>query len=420
MSSTTSNFRHGPVALNLKDSHSDDSAQEQPLNNTLLMEIIMTYLEQSQPFELPTIVQQAEPQTGQWPDSILEFSPTAISAPPPSYTEYAASKGFTDESQRSPVSSVFSESSSYGERDGSKTPLTPIDPLHRALSYDDFKCPKTTATTHNTDFYINKPLPPLPEQPLKSSGNPTSPMSPVPLFQQMECRITNLIDIMPEYMPEFLSSPAEEMAPMETKISSVQPPTKQFPVEAEIQRPISSSRQKLQILIPDVATGLIEEDKSIIETKAPAAQFKFPHISQMIIVPNMEAPKAARHSAPASVLSRKVLKNLEAGTYRSTISFPTGTKRHATKVWRRPHSEDTMSETVSVTNAVTFGADMGVWFTRGFFTGSSGLTMKMSRRVVRHSKVEWVVEDDQGAPLLRCSGQANSFGGRTGKLLSGS
>jgi len=57
-----------------------------------------------------------------------------------------------------------------------------------------------------------------------------------------------------------------------------------------------------------------------------------------------------------------------------------------------------------------YGREHGVWFKRGYFAGKKGMQMRMARRVMSMTKMEWVIEDaDGGDGLLRCFVQPNSL-----------
>jgi hypothetical protein len=60
----------------------------------------------------------------------------------------------------------------------------------------------------------------------------------------------------------------------------------------------------------------------------------------------------------------------------------------------------------------SFGTNLGLWFTKGFFAGEQGMQFTMSRKVITMSKMEWAVEGTDGARLLRCFEQTNSLSRR--------
>ncbi|PVH82607.1 hypothetical protein DL98DRAFT_513715 [Cadophora sp. DSE1049] len=55
----------------------------------------------------------------------------------------------------------------------------------------------------------------------------------------------------------------------------------------------------------------------------------------------------------------------------------------------------------------------GVWFTKGFFAGREGMQIKMTRRVTNFSKMEWVIESDDGSRILKSFGHSNSLSRKT-------
>ncbi|EKD19638.1 hypothetical protein MBM_01590 [Drepanopeziza brunnea f. sp. 'multigermtubi' MB_m1] len=55
----------------------------------------------------------------------------------------------------------------------------------------------------------------------------------------------------------------------------------------------------------------------------------------------------------------------------------------------------------------------GLRLTQGFFSGPLGMHIKMTRRVKAFSKVEWIVEGENGATLLKCFGQSKSTSRQT-------
>jgi len=55
----------------------------------------------------------------------------------------------------------------------------------------------------------------------------------------------------------------------------------------------------------------------------------------------------------------------------------------------------------------------GVWFTKGFFAGREGMQFKMTRRVTNFSKMEWVIESDDGSKILKSFGHSNSLSRKT-------
>ncbi|KAI9054869.1 hypothetical protein LZ554_002013 [Drepanopeziza brunnea f. sp. 'monogermtubi'] len=55
----------------------------------------------------------------------------------------------------------------------------------------------------------------------------------------------------------------------------------------------------------------------------------------------------------------------------------------------------------------------GLWLTKGFFSGPLGMHIKMTRRIKAFSKVEWIVEGENGSTLLKCFGQAKSTSRQT-------
>ncbi|KAK0102806.1 hypothetical protein ONS96_005440 [Cadophora gregata f. sp. sojae] len=60
----------------------------------------------------------------------------------------------------------------------------------------------------------------------------------------------------------------------------------------------------------------------------------------------------------------------------------------------------------------------GIWFTKGFLAGREGMQIKMTRRVTNFSKMEWVIENDDGAKILKSFGHSNSLSRKTGKYLA--
>jgi len=57
----------------------------------------------------------------------------------------------------------------------------------------------------------------------------------------------------------------------------------------------------------------------------------------------------------------------------------------------------------------SFGRNLGIWFTKGFFAGEQGMQFTMSRRVVTMSKTEWTIEGADGSRILKCQQQTNSL-----------
>lgn len=57
----------------------------------------------------------------------------------------------------------------------------------------------------------------------------------------------------------------------------------------------------------------------------------------------------------------------------------------------------------------------GVWFTKGFFAGREGVQIKMTRRVTNFSKMEWVIEGDDGSKILKSFSHSNSPSRKTGE-----
>ncbi|KAH7384790.1 hypothetical protein BKA64DRAFT_681436 [Cadophora sp. MPI-SDFR-AT-0126] len=55
----------------------------------------------------------------------------------------------------------------------------------------------------------------------------------------------------------------------------------------------------------------------------------------------------------------------------------------------------------------------GVWFTKGFFAGREGMQIKMTRRVTNFSRMEWVLESDDGSKILKSFGHSNSLSRKT-------
>jgi hypothetical protein len=134
---------------------------------------------------------------------------------------------------------------------------------------------------------------------------------------------------------------------------------------------------------------------------------------------DIKAPKPVRHSTPVPVLGKKLLRNLEVEARNSApvrspiISLPPVVSR--TKQQQIEKIPPPKTETKSQDDeAVAFGTNMGIWFTKGFFAGGAGLTLTMSRRYLTYSKMEWVVENEDGSGFLKCYSQTNSLSRRTG------
>jgi hypothetical protein len=60
----------------------------------------------------------------------------------------------------------------------------------------------------------------------------------------------------------------------------------------------------------------------------------------------------------------------------------------------------------------SFGTNLGIWFTKGFFAGEQGMQFVMSRRFVTTSKMEWAIEETDGSRLLKCFDQTNALSRR--------
>jgi hypothetical protein len=376
-------------------------------NNVALMDMIMEYLDhegqKSSTFASP--VQPLGPHVKIWAESLPEFDASPISNPPPSYQETE----FSDSTERSfsPMGSMFSDTSSYEEEEGCRTPPTPIDPLRSSLVYsNDVKHPETPSSALPEALIV------IPKSIYHSKReSPVSPLSPIsrtPIEPTMQATITNLVDIMPECMEEFIP----EASPVK-RSSTNRKPGARLSLK---RKPVA----RLQIQIPTTSVSPIEEVTPTPQPRPYSAAIPPLHVGEMLVThDDIKAPKPVRHSTPVPVLGKKLLRNLEIEARNSApvrspiISLPPVVSR--TKQQQIEKIPPPKTETKSQDDeAVAFGTNMGIWFTKGFFAGGAGLTLTMSRRYLTYSKMEWVVENEDGSGFLKCYSQTNSLSRRTG------
>jgi hypothetical protein len=295
------------------------------------------------------------------------------------------------------MGSMFSDTSSYEEGEGRQTPPTPVDLIRSSLVYsNDARHPETPSSAlpealiviPNSIYHMKK----------ESPVSPVSPISRTPIEPTMQATITNLVDIMPECMEEFIP----DASPV--KISSIK------------RKPLT----KLQLQIPTTDVSPIEEVTPTPKPRPSSVALPPLHVGEMLLIyEDIKAPKPVRNSTPVPVLGKKLLRNLEKEARDSAPVRPaklslsplvSRTKQQQIEEIPPPPTK-TKSQDIE---AVAFGTNMGIWFTKGFFAGGVGLTLTMSRRYLTYSKMEWVVENEDGSRLMKCYSQTNSLSRRTG------
>ncbi|KAH7313142.1 hypothetical protein BKA65DRAFT_153932 [Rhexocercosporidium sp. MPI-PUGE-AT-0058] len=327
---------------------------------------------------------------------------------------------------------------------------------------------RATSTSRRVSFGLPSPSSPAIER---------APIPQIPAaHQRMQASLTNLVSL-PEFVPSPSKPPVNKKPslPPQLRISTLSSDPSQLPPlvhpEWELSfpttRPTSAERkaQKYQdqarqsAPVPDHTKDLLRtlEERKISPSRRSLAitsaslsssrlesmnRLKASRQSMQIQIPTQiqrhpiqEVPVQSR-AQRLTGMEQEFLKSLEGGKAPPTrhsiqipalcptlrtpefpahapIRKPVKAEQSITRMQRKAEIEKVPVQSVTSVAAARAPINSGVWFTKGFFAGREGMQIKMTRRVTKFSKLEWVIESDDGSKILKSFGHSNSLSRKT-------
>ncbi|KAH9207746.1 hypothetical protein DL95DRAFT_468390 [Leptodontidium sp. 2 PMI_412] len=171
---------------------------------------------------------------------------------------------------------------------------------------------------------------------------------------------------------------------------------------------LKASRQSMQIQIPTQI-----QRHPIQEVPVQSRTQRLNGMEQEFLK-SLEGTKAppVRHSVQLPA-PRTVLRPVPEVPVLAPARKPVGAEETISRMQRKAEIEKIPVPTIQSAESPRSPVNSSVWFTKGFFAGREGMQIKMTRRVTNFSKMEWVIESDNGSKILKGFGHINSLSRKT-------